>query len=292
MKRIGILLTGASALVLSGCDLAESNASPTPVWARGPVIEAQGRAYVEMPANRSQFSVSFEGRDADSAEASRIAVERANLATEAVRLATEGQVRVTANLSVQPYYQQVTQQISEFQERLIENRHPDALLGYVATVQMHVVVLDPAVTSQARGAALAAGPVNSGNVDFFLEPTVENQRAAFAAAVEDATQRAQIVADAAGDTLGVIVTLQEGSGPCLGRPSTDTGFDDAYDEYARLAAPPSPPPPPPPPPPPSPGGDGRSAQDLLDAAGGLALAADQEPQRVTANVCAIFAVED
>ena len=290
MRKTTFLVLGASALALSGCDLETGNQANTPVWARGPVIEAQGRAYIEQLPNRAQFSVTFEGRAPASPEASRQAVERANLATEAIRLASDGEVRVTSNLSVAPYYEQVTQRVNEYSERLVENRHPDALLGYVATVSVQVVMLNPETTSDARGAALAAGPVNSSAVSFFLEPTAENQRAAFAAAVQDATERAAIVAEAAGSRLGTIAVLQEGSGHCLGAPSTQPGFEDSImvtgsrnqrDGAVSNAPPPSPPPP-------SPGG----AEGLLENLDRFALAADQEPQRVTASVCAIFTVED
>ncbi|WP_421790823.1 SIMPL domain-containing protein [Hyphobacterium sp.] len=286
MRRLGVLVVGVSALALSACEPMSGN--PVPIWAQGPVIEAQGRAYIEVPANRARFQVSFEGRAPTSEAASQQAVVRANLAAEAVRLAANGDVRITSNLSVRPYYEQVTERFGEGGERLVENRHPDSLLGYVATVSMNVVVLNPELTSDARGAALAAGPVNSGNVSFFLEPTAENQRSAFAAAVNDATERARIVAEAAGSQLGEIATLQEGQGPCLGRPSTETGYDD----YARYSSAPPPPPPPPPSPPPPPPGSGLTAEQLLAELDRYALAADREPQRVTASVCAVFKVED
>lgn len=284
MKKYATILAGISALVLTSCD----QGSPVPVWARGPVVEAQGRAFIEVPANRARFQVTFEGRSDTSPEASQQAVTRANLAAQAVRLATGGAVRITSNLSVQPYYEQVIQRYGENNERLVENRHPDSLLGYVASVSMNVTVLEPGLTSQARGAALAAGPVNSGTVQFFLEPTAEDQRAAFAAAVNDATERARIVAEAAGSVLGEIATLQEGTGPCLGAPSTAAGLDD-YELYRSAG---SPPPPPPPPPPPAAPGSEMTAEQLLVDLDRYALAADQEPQRVTANVCAVFSVEE
>jgi hypothetical protein len=284
MNKASYLLAGLGALALSGCERLAGE--PVPVWARGPVIEAQGRAFVEVPANRARFQVTFEGRADNSPDASQQAVTRANLAAQAVRLATDGQVRITSNLSVQPYYEQIVQRYGENNERLVENRHPDALLGYVATVSMNVTVLEPDLTSAARGAALAAGPVNSGNVQFLLEPTAEDQRLAFAAAVNDATERARIVADAAGSILGEIATLQEGSGPCMGAPSTEAGYDD----YARYSSAPPPPPPLPPPPPAAPGSE-LTAEQLLVDLDRYALAADREPQRVTASVCAIFTVD-
>jgi hypothetical protein len=40
---------------------------------------------------------------------------------------------------------------------------------------------------------------------------------AYRAAVQDATARARIAAEASGATLGRLLVLQEGQGPCLGR---------------------------------------------------------------------------
>src|SRR5690625_5902574 len=59
---------------------------------------------------------------------------------------------------------------------------------------------------------------------FYLEPTTENQRAVYEQAVQDAAQRAQLIADASGATLGNLLVLQEGPGPCLGTPSSQTGY--------------------------------------------------------------------
>ncbi|MCW5725081.1 MAG: SIMPL domain-containing protein [Maricaulaceae bacterium] len=279
MRTTGVIGVFVAAVALSGCTQAD-DAADRPVWARGPVIEAQGRAFVELPPNRASFSASYEARDAESAVASAEAVARANNAAEAVRIAAEGEVRITSNLSVRPYYQQVTRRTGPDREELVENVHPDALLGYVATVSMSVVVLDPERAASARGAALAAGPVSSGALRFYLEPDAENQRAAFAAAVRDAAQRARLIAEASGAELGTLQVLQEGQGPCLGSPSTATGYDDRVSVTAARAAAPPPPPPPP----------DATPQELAEAAERFALAADLQPQRIEARVCAIYSV--
>src|SRR5690625_6806953 len=114
-----------------------------------------------MPANRARFTVTFESKDERSETASAVVVEQANTATEAIRMASDEQVRITSDLSVRPYYRQVKRRTGEHSEQLVENVHPDALLGYVATVTVNVTVLDPEFAAVARGAALAAGPVNS-----------------------------------------------------------------------------------------------------------------------------------
>ena len=191
-----IWLSPFSAFGQSGGDAVDT----TPIWARGPVIEAQGRAFIEVPANRSRFNVTFERSEAESTDATAAVVDVATVATKAIRQAANDQVRITANLIVRPYYQQVERRISkdvgagrtEQSVQLVENVHPDALLGYVASVRIDVTVLAPEHTDAVRGAALAAGPTSAGFIRFSLEPTAENQRAAFSAAIEDAHAREQL----------------------------------------------------------------------------------------------------
>ena len=135
----------------------------TPIWARGPVIEAQGRAFIEVPANRSSFNVTFERNEAESTDATAAVVDVATVATQAIRQAANDQVRINANLSVRPYYQQIESSRGD-NVVLIQNVHPDALLGYVASVRINVTVLAPERTDAVRGAALAAGPTSAGGV--------------------------------------------------------------------------------------------------------------------------------
>ena len=79
---------------------------------------------------------------------------------------------------------------------------------------------------------------------------------------------------------GQLLLVQEGRGPCVGSPSTQTGRSFAV-----------PPPPAPSPPAPVTGTAGAAAvQEIVDAAECYALAADPNPQRVAARVCTIYGV--
>ena len=271
-----LALAATAAMVLVGCGAAPDQVDERPIWARGPVVEAQGRAYVEMAPNRASFTVNFESKAERSEEASAAVVEQANSATEAIRSASDDAVRITSNLSVRPYYSQVKRRTGEHSEQLVENVHPDALLGYVATVTVNVTLLDPAHAALARGAALAAGPVDSSPMRLFLEPSTESQREVYAQAVQDAIERAQLIAEASGATLGPLLIMQEGSGPCLGTPGSPIGYaQDARQDVlmARATAAPE-----------------ASSQTLAKAAEQFALAADLQPQRVEARACAVYSV--
>lgn len=274
MNRILLLL--AAPLALAACEpVAQGDAPP---WTRAPAIEAQGRAYVEMAPNRARFSVVYERRANTSGAASEAAVKLANDATDAMRLAVgEDALRITSDLHLRPYYQQITRRRGEHQEDLIENVHPDALLGYVARVTVQVVVLQPEHAARARGAALAAGPADAGGLSFYLEPDAEDQRQVFAAAVRDAAERARLIASEGGASLGGLLLLREGGQPCLGQPSTPPGV--MHLERSMAAAPV-----------PQMLGDASPAQQYAKAADDYALAADMSPQRVEARVCAIYAI--
>lgn len=274
MKRM--LMIAAAPLLLAACGW-DGIGGEAP-WLQGPAIEAQGRAYVEMAPNRARFSVVFERRANASEAASEAVVRLANEASDAVRLAVgEEAVRITSDLHLRPYYQQVTRRRGEHVEDLVENVHPEALLGYVARVTVQVVVLAPEHAARARGAALAAGPVDAGGLSFYLEPDAEAQRRVFAAAVQDAAARARLIADESSVRLGSLLLLREGGQPCLGQPSTPPGVE-AYERMSVAAAAPQM------------LGDATPAQRYAKAADDYALAADMTPQRVEARVCAIYAV--
>ena len=302
MRNWTILLLGTGALAVVGCEQAANEYTDTPIWAQGPVIEAQGRAIVEFIPNRISFSVTYEHRASRSEDASAVAALKANIATEAIREIAGEDAVVTTNLNVSPYYEQITLRGPDESERIQENRHPDALIGYVARAMVSVEMTEPERMAEVRGAAMAVGPVSTGNVTFRLEPSAAQYREAFAAAVEDAAARAHIVAEASGSRLEGIVVLREQSHPCLGSPSTTppgranadsivvTGSRVQRDEFSSNA--------------PLQVVDAgtvaeaglfdteAAVQSVIEHAGNYALAADISPQTITANVCAIFAIED
>jgi uncharacterized protein YggE len=298
MNRSATLIPLTAALALAGCDLGQGSNGDAPIWAREATVEALGRAYIELPPDRASFTVVYEEQDTNSEQASAIAVRRANLATEAIRTIAGDSVRITSNMSIEPYYEQVTETIvrgEESREVLRENEHPDALLGYVSSVELRVEVLELEHLPTIRGAALAAGPRDSRNVQVYLDQTSEVQRMAFRAAVEDATERAEIVARISGDRIGRVLVLREGSDPCLGQAYGSPGRSEdnivvtgsrirrgSFDAMAPIAT-----------------IDAEmfsqsglvDPEMLIEIGAQYQLASDFAPQRVTASVCAIFAVE-
>lgn len=208
-----------------------------PYYIDKPVIEAIGRAWIEEPANRASFSVSFveQGRDVDNVSAR--AVDRARLAVQALRSkASPAAARVQSNLSVQALYEQYRD--ADGNKR--DNEREDKVSSYVARTTLTITMLDLSKLGEARAAVLALKPEEAGAVNFELVPTSELQRKVYQAAVEDGAKRAKASALAAGTVLGPLLAVQEGQGPCLGQWRYDYGRsgESADRAVAYAAAPP------------------------------------------------------
>lgn len=302
MKREFAAAALLCGVTLSACYPAGGQTEAVPVWAREETIEALGRAYVEMPPTQAEFSVTYRAQAETSAEAGALATMRANLATETILALSDGTARVTSQLEIEPYFEQVTVRAGEFEEELAENRHPDALLGYVALAVVEVETDNIDQVALLRGGAMAVGPAEATPVRFELEPSAANQRIAFEAAVADAVDRAAIVARVSGGQLGPLLVLREGATSCLGQEYGAPGVDEdrstrsrmegfltitgsrihrgvtellattnVTDEALRAGT--------------------VDAATIIAAAEDFSLSADYDVHRVQARVCAIFAVD-
>jgi hypothetical protein len=217
MKRVLICLA------IAGCAIApawaqevDSTRVVRPYWWDQPVVEGLGRAMVEVEPNRANFTVAFVDTDGSSSKAMEISVARAKLAHEAVKKVAGDKARVKTSVNVVPYYEQYRDRDGNLQT----NTREDKVKGYEATATLTVVLYDIALAGRARAAALALGPQDSGQMNIYLEQTIEMQREAIKVAAADARARAEAAAIAAGGTLGDLIVLQEGSGPCMGSWST------------------------------------------------------------------------
>lgn len=187
-----------------------------PYWWDKPVVEALGRALVEVEPNRANFSIAFVETDGNSSKAMELAVAKAKLTQDAVKKIAGDKARVKTSVVVEPYYEQYRDRDGNIQE----NTRSDKVRGYNARASVTVLLYDIALAGRARAAALALGPQDSGALNIYLEQTVEMQRAALKAAAQDARARAEATAAAAGASIGDLLVLQEGNGPCMGNWST------------------------------------------------------------------------
>jgi uncharacterized protein YggE len=285
MSIRALMMAGAMGMVaLLGSASAQEQQSgfDRPYWLNRSVIEAIGRAEVEVMPDRATFQVTYEETAREAGDASAQAADRARLAVAAMRQRGGTAVEIRSAVTMQANYQEY-----RTREGVIEQREgSENVRSYTARVMLSVEVTDISRAPGVRAAALAVGPEQAQPLSFSLRETSEHNRRAFAAAAEDAALRARAAAQASSTHLGPLLVLQEGQGPCLGswygaRPGTF-----------------GPPPPPPPPAPPAAraeeaivvtGSRGQPLQVTQEQIDRLELPADLAPITLSSTVCAIYA---
>ncbi|OYW89088.1 MAG: hypothetical protein B7Z22_00935 [Hyphomonas sp. 32-62-5] len=246
----------------------QNEAFTTPYWTRSPVIEVIGRANMEVAPNRASFSVTYLETDKDSKKAMQLAVERGRLAYDTIKKTAGKSAVIQSSVNVTALYEQY----KDKDGNRIDNERSDKIRG------------------AARAGALALGPENSSGLSTYLERTTDMNLAAYEAAVKDGASRAKATAAASGATLGKLMVVQEGGGPCLGQWSSMAGSD--YDYYRSAPAAMAPPPPPPAPPPPVASGmvGGRQVTITQADIDSLNLPSDDKTQQISSSVCMIYAL--
>ena len=263
----------------------QNEAFTTPYWTRSPVIEVLGRANMEVAPNRASFSVTYLETDKDSKKAMQLAVERGRLAYETIKKTAGDTAVIQSSVNVTALYEQYRDKDGN----RIDNQRSDKIRAYEARVTLSVVVDQVAKAGAARAGALALGPENSSGLSTYLERTTEMNLASYEAAVKDGAERARATAAASGATLGKLMGVQEGGGPCLGQWSSMAGRD--YDYYRSAPAAMAPPPPPPPPSPVASGMiDGRQVTITQAEIDSLNLPSDDKKQQISSSVCMIYAL--
>ncbi len=264
----------------------QNEAFTTPYWTRSPVIEVLGRANMEVAPNRASFSVTYLETDKDSKKAMQLAVERGRLAYQTIKKTAGETAVIQSSVNVTALYEQY----KDKDGNRIDNQRSDKIRAYEARVTLSVVVDDVSKAGAARAGALALGPENSSGLSTYLERTTEMNLASYEAAVKDGAARARATAAASGATLGKLMVVQEGGGPCLGQWSSMAGSD--YDYYRSAPAAMAPPAPPPPPPPPVASGmiDGRQVTISQADIDSLNLPSDDKKQQISASVCMIYSL--
>lgn len=149
---------------------------------------------------------------------------------------------------------------------------------------------DPGLAGKVRAAALAGGPEESSSLEVSTKVSAESHRAAYEAAAADAAARAKASAAATGATLGQLLVIQEGNGPCIGRWSrgaigivggnltAETMLNELPQSEARLQS------------------VTVTSQSLKRGApitdaqiASLDLPSDARPQTITSSVCVVYA---
>jgi uncharacterized protein YggE len=254
---------------------------------RDPVIASIGYVRVELPANRAQFSASFQTVDRSVAEASRQAANQIRALSQTLAAYGIENVRVETTLSTQPLYDQYRDENGV----LRDNMRPDRIERYQAQATIQVQVRDVAVLERVYATVVASQPASIGQVYFQLEPDNVAKTNLAAAAMRDARTRAENAARNAGANLGSVRVIDPTGRACqtdvlAGWPSYGGGGGQATTvdseivmSGSRMMAMA----PPPPPPPPAPGQAPSEAQ--IEAA---RLALQPPLQVLTDQACVVY----
>lgn len=261
---------------------------PAPWWMREAVIASIGQVRAEIPANRGQFSASFQSVDRNVAEASRKAAEQVRALSLALAAYGVEKVRVETSLETEPLYDQYRDQNGV----LRENTRADQIERYRAEATVEVSIRDIALLERVYATVVASQPTSISQVYFNLDPDNAWKSNLASEAVKDARRRAQAAAENAGATLGAVRLIDPTSRACqtdvlAGWPSYRsnddqvTSVDEVVVTGSRLARAPAPPPPPPPTP-------GQAPSEEAIEAARLAL---QPPlQEMSDSACVVYSL--
>lgn len=191
-KHLALILT--LMLALPTACLAETAA------ADGATITVTGSAVVTLEADYAQISVGVSTSAKTVDEASKQNAEAIHTVIEALKAAGVQEDDIaTSNYSVHAEYD-------------YSSLGGQKLSGYNVNNQLNVVIRDMAHIGATLDKATAACANNIYNIQFLSTKADEAQDEATAYAVQDALRRAKLLAEAAGLTLGNIVSISDSTG--------------------------------------------------------------------------------
>ncbi len=192
MKKLLALVLCLALTVLPLCSLAE-----TVFAAQGATLSVTGAASVTLKADYAQITVGVSTKAKTVEEASRenTAAIRAVIAALQDAGVKEEDI-ATRNYSVSAEYD-------------YSSLSGQKLTGYNVTNQLTVILRDMEHIGATLDKATAAGANSIYNIQFLSTQSDAAQDEATAYAVQDALRKAQLLADAAGLTLGGIVAIEE-----------------------------------------------------------------------------------
>ena len=193
MIRPLMALIGAGVLSLAmGSAMAQEN---------GPVVRVVGEGMATREPDRAVVTVGASAQ-ADTAQAAQDEVNKALDATlnSLKQLQVEAMKLQTAGVSLSPVYAQ--------RDRNSMNDEPK-VIGYRASNSVVATFDDVTRVGEVLDAAVKSGANEMRGVSFQLKDDSEARREALKGAVEQAKQKGDAIADAAGLKLGPIVEIQE-----------------------------------------------------------------------------------
>jgi uncharacterized protein YggE len=195
LRRLAVY-AGFSMIVLAAGTACAAPADQTPR-----TVTMSGQGIVKAAPDQAQFSTGVVSQGATAAQA-LAANSRAMNAVFATlkRLSIPDKDIQTSNFSLSPQYQVYKPGTSG----------PQRVVGYEVSNTVNVVIEDFGKTGAVLDAVVSSGSNRIDNIGFSIRDPSALLKEARAAAVKDATLRAETYAKAAGVTLGPILSIQEG----------------------------------------------------------------------------------
>jgi uncharacterized protein YggE len=144
-------------------------------------------------------------------------------------------VQIRSSADIQAIHQEYRMRDGE----RVASERADQVENYAVSVTLSVTLSNVAQAIDVRAAAMAVGPESSSDLQYSLTENAAARLRAYRAAVEDSSTRARAAAAASGSTLGRLLVLQEGQGPCLGQWQSGPGArvrDSAMYAVAPIAS--------------------------------------------------------
>lgn len=213
MRRLiliaGLFLAATPALAQTAAP-APSPYDKAPWWMKESVITQTGYVFTELPANRANFSASFQTTDDTADKAQSKAVAQTKALMQALDKLGKDAVRVTTDFSMRTLYEQYRDKNGE----KVENQRGDKINGYQVSLNLNVEVRDMTQLERAYALVLAASPDSTGQVYFSLQADNATNTWLYTEAVQDAHVRALQAAEAAGAKLGAVKVIDPTGRAC------------------------------------------------------------------------------
>jgi hypothetical protein len=208
-----------------------------PWWMDKPIIASSGYVRAETLANRANFVATYQVVDRDQAAATKAAAAKVKALGGVLAAFGPDKVRTETTFDINPLYDQYRDKDGA----LIDNERADKIKSYQVSARVAVEVRDVRLVEQVYATALAAKPSTAGDVSFRLEPDNEARTQMFKEAVQDATRRARMAAEATGAKLGAVRLIDPTGRACetdVLVAGANRGAGEVYSNRVYAAAPP------------------------------------------------------
>lgn len=208
-----------------------------PWWMDKPIIASSGYVRAETLANRANFVATYQVVDRDQAAATKAAAAKVKALGGVLAAFGPDKVRTETTFDINPLYDQYRDKDGA----LIDNERADKIKSYQVSARVAVEVRDVRLVEQVYATALAAKPSTAGDVSFRLEPDNEARTQMFKEAVQDATRRARLAAEATGAKLGAVRLIDPTGRACetdVLVAGANRGAGEVYSNRVYAAAPP------------------------------------------------------